>query len=54
MANQSSLDLFPHGPSDNLLSTPLQALTRLSNLWKERGDAYANADARVSLEGMFA
>lgn len=27
-----------------------RTLTRLSNLWKERGDAYANANARVSLE----
>ncbi|KAJ9670869.1 hypothetical protein PVL29_027045 [Vitis rotundifolia] len=45
MGNQLSLGLFPL-----LLSTPLQTLTRLSNLWKERGDAYANANARVSLE----
>jgi hypothetical protein len=28
-----------------------QAFTKLSMLLEQRGDAYANADARVSLEG---
>lgn len=31
----------------------LQAFARLSALSEQRGDAYANADARVSLERMF-
>lgn len=30
----------------------MQALTRLSALFEERGEAYANANARVSLESM--
>ena len=29
----------------------LQAFTKLSMLAEQRGEAYANADARVSLEG---
>lgn len=35
-------------------STFLQALNRLSTLWEERGESYANANARVSLESKYA
>lgn len=31
----------------------MQALMRLSALFEERGEAYANASARVSLESMY-
>lgn len=34
--------------------TSLQALRRLSTLLEERGEYYANANARVSLESMYA
>ncbi|GKV25281.1 hypothetical protein SLEP1_g34741 [Rubroshorea leprosula] len=32
----------------------IKALKRLSSLWEERGEAYANANARVSLENVAA
>lgn len=34
--------------------TSVQALNRLSTLWEERGEEYANANARVSLESKHA